>query len=161
MFNKKQYMKQWHKNHPNGHGERKAKYMEQYYLDNKEKFTKHNKQYYKDNREGIRKQHKQYYEDNPERMKDMYLQRNYGISYKDWQKIWDSQGGKCAICGKNFTKSSNYGLRSTEAHVDHNHKTKMVRGLLCVRCNSGIGHFDNLELTTKMIEYLRGGINYE
>ena len=136
------------------------KYMAQYYLDNKEKFNKHNKRYYKDNRESIRKQHKQYYMDNPKKMKDIYLQRVYGISYKDWLEMWESQGGKCAICGKSFTKPSNCGLRSTEAHVDHSHKTKKVRGLLCVRCNSGIGHFDDQELTTRMIKYLeRGNVN--
>lgn len=45
------------------------------------------------------------------------------------QKLSDAQNGKCAICGKDekeFTK---------RLSVDHNHRTKKVRGLLCFRCN--------------------------
>ena len=74
--------------------------------------------------------------------------RRYGLSKEDYQKMWDSQKGKCAICGKSFDKEN-------VAHIDHNHKTKRVRGLLCKMCNWGIGHFDDdKELLLKAIKYL-------
>jgi len=59
------------------------------------------------------------------------------------------QDGKCAICG---TKST--GKRKS-FHVDHCHKTGVVRGLLCGNCNSGIGNLrDDVELLKKSIQYL-------
>jgi hypothetical protein len=46
--------------------------------------------------------------------------------------------------------------------VDHNHKTGMIRGLLCHRCNTGLGHFEEkIDLLHNAIEYLRRGIHNE
>lgn len=62
--------------------------------------------------------------------------------------LFNSQGGRCAICRKNLT------WPSKDAHVDHNHLTGMIRGILCSMCNRGIGNFkDNPE-------YLRTGADY-
>lgn len=76
------------------------------------------------------------------------LARRYNLSKEDYQDIWDKQEGKCAICGKFFDKKN-------IPHIDHNHKTKKVRGLLCRMCNWGIGHFnDDKKLLLKAIKYL-------
>ena len=54
----------------------------------------------------------------------------------------------CDICGKE--ESNGFDLA-----VDHNHKTGKIRGLLCRKCNTGIGLFqDSTELLAKAIEYL-------
>ena len=75
--------------------------------------------------------------------------RRYGITIKDYDKMYEDQNGKCAICKKEKTIKNNF-------YVDHCHKTKKVRGLLCMRCNSGIGYFkDNTQLMKKAIEYLK------
>lgn len=50
----------------------------------------------------------------------------YGITVEDYDRMFDEQGGVCAICG-NGTKR--------RLAVDHNHETGVVRGLLCPRCN--------------------------
>lgn len=80
--------------------------------------------------------------------RDKYLRKTYGISLEDYQSILSVQGGVCAICKK--TPSDNISL-----HVDHDHKTGFIRGLLCYQCNDGLGNFkDNKELLEKAIRYL-------
>ena len=60
-----------------------------------------------------------------------------------------AQDGKCAICGTTST-----GNRKA-FHVDHDHKTGKVRGLLCSNCNTGIGNLrDDIGLLNRAIEYL-------
>lgn len=79
------------------------------------------------------------------------FKRKYNLLYEDWLKMWESQNGKCAICGKSFSKPSN-------ACVDHNHETGNVRGLICKNCNFGIGYFkDNPKFIFRAFEYLMKG----
>jgi hypothetical protein len=63
------------------------------------------------------------------------LMVNYGITIADWDRMFEEQGGVCAAC----RRPSPDGGR---LHVDHNHKTKKVRGLLCSPCNIIIGQAD-------------------
>ena len=65
-------------------------------------------------------------------MKDRELTKKYGISLHDYMVILKKQNGVCAIC--NETNASDRNLA-----VDHDHITGKVRGLLCGRCNMGIG----------------------
>ena len=78
------------------------------------------------------------------------LKFKYGISLAVYDYIWDRQKGVCKICGlpnKDGKKLS----------VDHDHKTGKVRGLLCNRCNRGLGVFrDDPEILHKATEYLKG-----
>jgi hypothetical protein len=60
----------------------------------------------------------------------------------DYLRLLETQGGGCAICDckpKPGVKRSN----EVRLHVDHDHTTLEVRGLLCGRCNRGIGMFDD------------------
>ena len=57
-------------------------------------------------------------------------QYRYGITQEEYDKILKSQNNCCAICKIEFYKTP---------HIDHCHETKIVRGLLCSNCNSGIG----------------------
>ena len=56
--------------------------------------------------------------------------RRYGIGADEVDTLVAAQGGMCAICGK----------RNPE-HVDHDHATGVVRGILCFNCNGGLGQF--------------------
>lgn len=63
------------------------------------------------------------------------------------------QHGECAICQVPLTIEP--GRQGDAAHVDHDHTTGRVRGLLCVTCNSGIGHLDDDPyLLRKAADYL-------
>jgi recombination endonuclease VII len=59
-----------------------------------------------------------------------------GASPKLYFKLLRTQKGKCAICGKHPQRR---GLA-----VDHNHKTGVIRGLLCIRCNVCLGWLENV-----------------
>lgn len=63
------------------------------------------------------------------------LKQLYKISKEDYNKLLKKQNNVCAICEK--TNKDNRRLA-----VDHCHETGKVRGLLCDRCNRGIGMFD-------------------
>jgi len=62
------------------------------------------------------------------------------------------QQTQCPICAENLTPVA--GKR--RAPVDHCHKSNIIRGILCQRCNSGLGYFkDDTSLMFAAIEYLR------
>lgn len=75
------------------------------------------------------------------------LRNLYGITETDFDEMYIKQKGKCAICRKQTDKKFN---------VDHCHKTKKVRGLLCWSCNMAIGYFkDNIDSLKNAIKYLK------
>jgi len=76
--------------------------------------------------------------------------RKFGISLVEYEDLFKSQKGCCAICGR---PQSEYKRRFA---VDHDHVTGEVRALLCCYCNQGLGHFrDSLELLEKAAGYLK------
>lgn len=76
------------------------------------------------------------------------LERLYGISIDDYDKMLKKQGGVCMICGSAPGKK--------RLHVDHDHTTGAVRGLLCHGCNVALGSVrEDVSVLHKMIEYLR------
>jgi len=76
----------------------------------------------------------------------------YGITEEQYQAMFESQGNACAICGSTDWPASNY---AGSPHVDHDHATGEVRGLLCGHCNNGLGHFrDDPERLRKAAAYL-------
>lgn len=72
------------------------------------------------------------------------------MTEKDYADMYNSQSGKCAIC------RISYSLDSRDLHVDHCHITGKIRGLLCLKCNLGLGKFyDNSDLLLAAASYLR------
>lgn len=86
--------------------------------------------------------------------RDYKLRRNYNISLADYEEIFREQDGVCAICFRPETISC--GSRGTKTlEVDHCHELKIVRGLLCGRCNRGLGFLgDDLSRLLAAIKYL-------
>ena len=83
------------------------------------------------------------------------LRRNYGLTVGDYEELKSSQGNVCAICGKAERLVRKDGT-PRELHVDHNHDTGKVRGLLCHYCNTGLGSFfEDETLFLKAVEYLK------
>ena len=82
-------------------------------------------------------------------MKDWMLRTSFGITLEGYNKLFELQGGRCAICGKHQSEVS------TTFHVDHDHETGRIRALLCSGCNIGIGQFkEDVEIIKKVMEYL-------
>lgn len=87
---------------------------------------------------------------NKEKARASDLRRGYGLTLEDYDEMLGAQGNACAICG--MTPEEN-GKRLS---VDHDHETGAVRGLLCNRCNTGLGWFrDNLALLRSAGNYMR------
>ena len=83
-------------------------------------------------------------------MANFHLKRKYGINKEEYDNLLLLQFNCCAICGKS---SSSYKRKFA---VDHDHLTGKVRGLLCVKCNRGLGCFDETPLLfDKAKEYLQ------
>ncbi len=82
-------------------------------------------------------------------IRNYQLRREYGIDLQKYNLMFAEQNGRCAICGRHQSE-----LKKALA-VDHSHTTNIVRGLLCSRCNLGLGCLkDNIELLFQAIRYL-------
>jgi hypothetical protein len=78
--------------------------------------------------------------------KNTYRYAKYGITKEQFDELFKNQEGKCPICKTELKK---------EIHIDHDHLTGQVRGVLCGKCNKGLGQFnDNIESLTNAIKYL-------
>lgn len=89
---------------------------------------------------------RKYYATNPGNQRAATLKYQYGVTREAFAAMLIAQSGRCASCGEAFHKTP---------HVDHNHVTGTVRGLLCSPCNTGIGHFrDSTDRLRMAIVYL-------
>lgn len=81
----------------------------------------------------------------PEKQKDRKLQERYGLTLVQYNEMCLKQEQKCKICGI-----------EQKLHVDHDHLTGKIRGLLCNGCNRGLGFFsDNMAALEKAAQYLK------
>lgn len=76
--------------------------------------------------------------------------RRYGLTLEQYEAMLKEQNNVCAVCGVD----KHYGNRK-RLYVDHCHKTKKIRGLLCYRCNTGLASFsDNASLLFTAYKYI-------
>ena len=79
------------------------------------------------------------------------LRNKFGLEPEDYWKMYESQNKKCAICKNEFNSG-----RYKKPCVDHNHKTNLVRGLLCSKCNSVLGYVnEDIQTLKNAIKYLK------
>jgi len=77
-----------------------------------------------------------------------HLRRTFGMTHEAYDALLEEQGGCCAICGRAPKPGKHL-------HVDHDHDTGEVRGLLCFSCNVGVGNFGNdVERLERTVDYL-------
>lgn len=100
----------------------------------------------------------QWKEKNPARVKKharrKKLKSLYGLTETEYSDMVRRQGGLCAICRQAETVRGRWGNVQPLA-IDHDHATGKVRGLLCDRCNRGIGFFfDDIGRLRSAIAYL-------
>ncbi|HWB67634.1 MAG TPA: endonuclease VII domain-containing protein [Mycobacteriales bacterium] len=76
--------------------------------------------------------------------REYHLRRRYGIGQAEVDRMLAEQRGECAVCGK-----------PDPEHIDHDHATGQVRGLLCFNCNQALGNVrDNPTVLRGLISYL-------
>lgn len=97
----------------------------------------------------------EWYHENKDSLRDVKRNRNYlynhGIAIEEVKLILKSQDDKCAICEKLIFVSG-----QTGAHVDHCHNSNIIRGILCQKCNQGLGLFnENINFLLNAISYLK------
>jgi hypothetical protein len=142
---KREYQKVWRLNHKDK--------VKEYQTNRKEYNREYAKIYRKNNPEKTSRRRIEWRANNKEHVKqhtmNYNLQKLYGITSEQYNQLLLKQNGCCAICNK---PSTDYKRR---LHVDHDHTTKKIRGLLCVRCNYGVGYFnEDTSLLDKAKEYL-------
>ena len=126
--------------------EEKKEYRRQQYLKHRDKVLKQYAEYRDKNRELLREKQRKFNKENPIKRKNSMLKYQYGITLIDYNKMFEQQKGKCAICKRhqnNLTRTLS---------VDHNHKTNQVRALLCVTCNTDVSVVENR--LKEMLKYL-------
>jgi len=114
--------------------EQKLEYKRRYRIKNKEKIQEYNRTHIESQRRRSRKT----------------TIKEHGLTLEQYQEMYDEQNGCCAICSihQNELKQA--------LCVDHNHQTNKIRGLLCGKCNRGIGYLnDNIDLLQAAINYLK------
>ena len=86
---------------------------------------------------------------NQDQIRAQNKRRNPGWDINRYNEYIKLQGNRCAICG-----TSEPGL--SDWCCDHCHTENKARGLLCVRCNAGLGYFqDNPKFLESAISYLK------
>jgi hypothetical protein len=88
---------------------------------------------------------------NPDKVQQRNRKRKmgyYGLSVNDFDTLMESQNNCCAICKKTC-------ITGRSLSIDHDHNTNKVRGLLCIKCNQGLGFFnDSIDLLQGAMIYL-------
>lgn len=80
----------------------------------------------------------------------LYQAKKLNLSEEDLDRMYDEQDSRCAICRITEEEHGKY------LALDHCHETGQVRGLLCMSCNTALGHFkDNIENLEMAIKYLK------
>jgi hypothetical protein len=83
------------------------------------------------------------------------LRTLYNLTPEEYQKLYDSQSGVCAICKTPESAVEHRSGKKRELSIDHSHATNENRGLLCLFCNHALGNFkDSPELCRRAAEYL-------
>lgn len=122
---------------------------------NGEKLRLKCREYHRRNKVRLSEYRKKWNKENRDLVRARKVNKIYGVSSDEYQKLVMSQNNLCAICkSQEIQRDKRTGLIRRLA-VDHDHETGEVRGLLCARCNAGIGQFrDDRNVLRSAIEYL-------
>ena len=112
---------------------------------------------YKKRNEQSKEYRKAFYSkpENLRKYRDRWYQKSYGLTIQQYEYLLREQDNKCAICHLPAAEE-----KLKRLAVDHNHKTKKVRGLLCQKCNRAIGLLcENPIILIRAIQYLQRANN--
>jgi hypothetical protein len=122
-----------------------------YYRANRKKVIGRVVAWQRDNKERYNARQREYRKRNPDKDWPGHLKRNFGLTVDEYESFVAAHSGRCAIC-------CDEAAAGKRLHIDHDHNSKNVRGMLCVRCNNGLGQFrENPALLERGIDYLESG----
>lgn len=111
---------------------------------NREKANARTRKWFRSNRDRANATHRKWSLKNKERVRGYYRKFKYNLSQAEYYALMEIQGGRCAIC-----------KRSKKLFIDHCHRTKTTRSLLCAQCNFGIGCFaENPKFIRAALDYV-------
>lgn len=142
-------MKNYNKSYYEKNKDKIKEAQKRYYQKTKEQRKQYNKGYQKKNLDKFRAGNKRYYEKYGDKIKKRHkeynLKRTYGIDIVTYNKLLESQNYKCPVCGDVLISP----------HLDHNHTTGVIRGILCQRCNMAMGLLkEDIKILNSMINYI-------
>jgi hypothetical protein len=162
MIDKKQYAKEYYVKHRDeqiacsinyrkNNLEKVNQYQKEYMVKNTHKYRDKNiecrKNWELNNKEWRFNYTREYRKKKPEVDIKSRCKVKYGISFGRYIEMLYLQNGRCAICKNEL---------NGKLGIDHNHCTKKVRGLLCIKCNSALGFLkENPIVIQCMIDYLK------
>lgn len=119
----------------------------------KKEFREYQKKWYEENKPRILVKALERSKNLPfAKRKDYIIRSKYGIGIEEYNSMLEKCDNQCQVCGKPHSEEK-------PLHIDHDHKTGKVRGLLCNSCNYGLGFFkDDIEIMKKATKYLENEI---
>ena len=118
------------------------------YLNKRDERLAKQKEYSNNNKEKILVYKKEWKARNPHYSRIATLKKR-GITSAFFYEMWREQGMSCWICYKKFKNEA-------DTHIDHDHQTGVVRGLLCGHCNTAIGLVrEDPKVLNNMVYYLQ------
>jgi hypothetical protein len=124
-----------------------------YFLKNKKAIYAYQSDWKKQNRDKCREYARRHGEKYPEKKElKNFKSKMHGLSFEfsldEYKKLLAEQKGVCAICGEKDPKRA--------LSIDHCHNSNKVRGLLCKKCNSGLGFFRDIkDIVVSAVKYLK------
>ena len=110
----------------------------------------------KNNSAHLKKINKIYRDNNPKKLRGYRLKRFFNLTLEDYDKMFKEQKGLCGICFMPETVLNKISHKPIPLAVDHCHKTKKNRGLLCRACNTSLGGYrDSIEIHESATKYLK------
>ena len=134
-----EYNRMWKQRHK----EYVREYQKKWRAEHKEELQAYTKNYYQIHK----KEHKEYMK---EYHRPYWLKSEYNLTPEQYADMLTKQNNRCAICGEPLDLQNPH-----RVHIDHDHNTGKVRGILCNKCNMAIGLFrHNPEYTNNATKYL-------
>jgi hypothetical protein len=109
-----------------------AAQRKQWYAANKEREIARVRAWQQANPDRVKASQHKNREQRNRKMRELHLRNKFDLTPAQYDQMLDRQGGGCAICGDPARADSSL-------HVDHDHGSGEIRGLLCMRCNNAIG----------------------
>jgi hypothetical protein len=144
-------IREYHRKYRETHREQVREYQRKYAAAHPDCIRASNRNCYEAHTERYLKRSQRWYAENTKVMatvsRKSMLKRQYGLTLEDYETMLVTQGGVCKMCGGPPGKRM--------LAVDHDHETGKIRGLLCVRCNVGLGFYERRKLQIE--DYLKEG----